>query len=97
MSVNVYKVYYQLVVSKTQIKLQDSNILRAAKLFRDTRVMNQNGFAEKLDVDKAAVQLTNLETSKHNTETTITNAFLQLKFLIGIPAADSIILTTEFR
>ena len=96
LSVNVYKVYYQLVVSKTQIKLQDSNILRAAKLFRDTRVMNQNGFAEKLDVDKAAVQLTNLETSKHNTETTITNAFLQLKFLIGIPAADSIILTTEF-
>ncbi len=97
LSVNVYKVYYQLVVSKTQIQLQDSNISRASKLLHDTRVMNENGFSEKLDVDKAAVQLTNLETAKHNTETTITNAFLQLKFLIGIPAADSIILTTEFN
>ncbi len=96
LSVNVYKVYYQLVVSKTQVQLEDSNIARAAKLLRDTRVMNQNGFAEKLDVDKAAVQLTNLETAKQNTETTIINGFTTLKFLIGIPAADSIVLTTAF-
>jgi outer membrane protein len=97
LSVNVYKVYYQLVVSKTQIQLQDSNIKQAAKLLHDTRIMNENGFAEKLDVDKAGVQLTNLETSKHNTETNIVNGFLSLKFLIGIPASDSIILTTEFN
>ncbi len=97
LSVNVYKVYYQLVVSRTQIQLQDSNIIRAAKLFNDTRVMNENGFVEKLDVDKAAVQLTNLQTAKQNTATTIVNGFSTLKFLIGIPAADSIILTTDFN
>lgn len=97
LSVNVYKVYYQLVVSKTQIQLEDSNITRAAKLLNDTRILNQNGFAEKLDVDKAAVQLTNLETAKQNTATTIINGFTSLKFLIGIPAADSIVLTTQFQ
>jgi outer membrane protein TolC len=59
--------------------------------------MNENGFTEKLDVDKAAVQLTNLLTTKHNTETSIVNGFLQLKFLIGIPAADSVVLTTDFN
>jgi outer membrane protein len=96
LSVNVYKVYYQLVVSRTQIQLEDSNIARAAKLLKDTRVMNQNGFAEKLDVDKAAVQLTNLQTAELNTATTIINGFTSLKFLIGIPAQDSIILTTAF-
>jgi outer membrane protein TolC len=96
LSVNVYKVYYQLLVSKTQIALEDSNIERAAKLLHDTRVMNENGFAEKLDVDKSAVQLTNLQTARQNTATTIINGFTALKFLIGIPAADSIILTTEF-
>jgi len=96
LSVNVYKVYYQLLVSKTQIALEDSNIARAAKLLHDTRVMNENGFAEKLDVDKAAVQLTNLQTARQNTATTITNGFTSLKFLIGIPAADSIVLTTQF-
>jgi outer membrane protein len=97
LSVNVYKVYYQLVVSKTQIQLEDSNIARAAKLLKDTRVMNQNGFAERLDVDKAAVQLTNLLTAEQNTATTIINGFTSLKFLIGIPAQDSIILTTSFN
>jgi outer membrane protein len=97
LSVNVYKVYYQLVVSRTQVQLEDSNIERARKLLHDTRVMNENGFAEKLDVDKSGVQLANLETAKQNTMTTIINGFTTLKFLIGIPASDSIILTTEFQ
>jgi len=95
-SVEVYKTYYQLAVSKTQIDLQDSNVARAAKLLHDTKVMNENGFAEKLDLDKAAVQLTNLQTARNNTATNIVNGFTLLKFLIGIPSSDSIVLTTEF-
>ena len=82
---------------KRSLSLLDANIARAEKFLHDTRVMNENGFAEKLDVDKAAVQLANLETSKQNTETTITNGYLTLKFLIGIPATDSVVLTTEFQ
>ncbi len=96
LSVQVYKTYYQLVVSNTQIQLEDSNIYRAAKLLHDTKVMNENGFAEKLDVDKADVQLTNFEIQKQNTSTTIENGYTLLKFLLGIPAADSIVLTSEF-
>src|SRR5450755_852490 len=96
LSVQVYKTYYQLVVSKTQIQLEDSNIYRAAKLLHDTKVMNENGFVEKLDVDKADVQLTNFQIQKQNTATTIVNGFTLLKFLLGIPAADSIVLTSEF-
>ncbi len=96
LSVNVYKTYYSLVVSKTQLELLDANIARAAKFLHDTRVMNENGFAEKLDVDKAVVQLANLQTSRENTETNIVNGYLTLKFLIGIPAADSVQLTTNF-
>ena len=67
------------------------------KLLNDSRVMNENGFAEKLDVDKAQVQLANLQTSLQNTETNITNGYLTLKYLIGIPAADSLVFTTEFK
>jgi outer membrane protein len=97
LSVNVYKVYYQLLVSKTQILLLDADIARAAKLLNDTRIMNENGFAEKLDVDKAQVQLANLETSRQNTENNIVNGYLGLKYLIGIPVTDSLVLTTEFK
>jgi outer membrane protein len=96
LSVQVYKTYYQLVVSNTQIQLEDSNIFRATKLLHDTKVMNDNGFVEKLDVDKAEVQLTNFQIQKQNTLTSITNGFTFLKFLIGVPAADSIVLSTEF-
>jgi outer membrane protein len=96
LSVNVYKTYYSLVVSKTQIELLDANITRAEKFLHDTKVMNENGFSEKLDVDKAVVQLANLQTSRENTQTSITNGYLTLKYLIGIPAADSILLLTSF-
>jgi outer membrane protein len=96
LSVQVYKTYYQLVVSNTQIQLEDSNIFRAAKLLHDTKVMNENGFVEKLDVDKAEVQLTNFQIQKQNTATSITNGFTFLKFLLGVPATDSIILTSQF-
>jgi outer membrane protein TolC len=95
LSVQVYKTYYQLVVSNTQIQLEDSNIARAAKLLHDTRVMNENGFVEKLDVDKAEVQLTNFQIQRQNTSTTIENGFTLLKFLLGLPASDSILLVSQ--
>lgn len=96
-TVNVYKVYYQLVVSKTQMQLIDANMERAAKLLKDTRALYDNGFAEKLDVDKSTVQLANLQTTKANAQTNIENGYLGLKYLIGIPSADSISLTTDFK
>ncbi len=96
-TVNVYKIYYQLVVSRTQMTLIDSNIARADKLLHDTKIMYANGFMEKLDMDKATVQLANLQTLKTTTQTTIDNGYLSLKFLIGLPSADSVVLTSSFR
>ena len=49
---NVYKIYYQLVVGRKQLGAIDANIERFDKLLNDTRAIYQNGFAEKLDVDK---------------------------------------------
>ncbi|BAV10015.1 Outer membrane protein TolC [Filimonas lacunae] len=90
---NIYKVYYQLVVSKTQMEQINANIEKLEKLVHDTKLMNENGFAEKLDVDRASVQLSNLQTEKIKTENTITNGYLGLKVLIGMPPTDSLALT----
>ena len=90
---NVYKIYYQLAVSKTQIDQLDANIGRSEKLLNDTKALYTNGFAEKLDVDKATVQLTNLQTQKRRTINSISNGYLGLKFLIGMPVRDSLVLT----
>ncbi|HQZ74883.1 MAG TPA: TolC family protein, partial [Chitinophagaceae bacterium] len=55
---NIYKIYYQLLVSKTQVELIDANIAFLEKNLKDTRIIYENGFREKLDVDKVSVQLT---------------------------------------
>ncbi|RYY57578.1 MAG: TolC family protein [Chitinophagaceae bacterium] len=90
---NIHKVYYQLVVSKTQIELIDSNIARIRSLSRDTRIMYDNGFAEKMDVDRAEVQLANLMTERVNATNQIRNGYLALKVLMGMPLRDSLRLT----
>ena len=90
---NIYKVYYQLVVSKTQVELLDANIGRLQKLDHDTREIYKNGFAEKLDIDKLTVQIANLETEKMKVLNNITYGYNGLKVLIGMPFKDSLVLT----
>jgi outer membrane protein TolC len=89
---NVYKVYYQLVVGKTQIDLLDANIVRLEKLQHDTRELFKNGFAEKLDVDKIEVQLANLQTEKKKAQGQILNGYYGLKLLMGMPMKDELLL-----
>lgn len=90
---NVYKIYYQLVVSKTQIEQIDANIDRSKDLLHVNSELNKNGFAEKLEVDKSEVQLANLETEKASALNSIVNGYYGLKFLMGMPQKDSLVLT----
>ncbi|MET0392746.1 MAG: TolC family protein [Chitinophagaceae bacterium] len=90
---NIYKVYYQLAVSKTQVDLLDANISLLAKLEHDTKLMFDNGFAERLEVDRATIQLSNLQTERTNVMNQIANGYLGLKVLMGMPVTDSLVLT----
>jgi len=92
---NVYKVYYQLVVSKTQMQQLDANIERTKNLLHVNTEMLKNGFAEKIDADRTSVQLANLETEKAKVQASINNGYLGLKFLMGMPVQDSLSLTED--
>jgi len=94
---NIYKIYYQLSVSKTQIELLDTNISMLNKLAHDTKIMYDNGFAEKLDMDKLSVQIANLNTEKINALNQVSNGYLGLKVLMGMPIKDSLILTDSLN
>ena len=89
----VYKIYYQLVVGKKQIGSIDANINNYEKLLNDTREIYKNGFAEKLDVDKVQVQLSNLLTQKLKAQNQLDAGNAGLKFLMNMPQKDSLILT----
>ncbi len=94
---NIYKIYYQLVVSKTQVELLDANIVRLQKLKYDAGELYKNGFAEKLDVDKVSVQLSNLLTEKTKALNSINIGYLGLKTLMGMPVKDTLVLVDKIN
>ena len=89
---NVMKIYYQLVVGKSQLASLDANIERFEKLLKDTREIYKNGFAEKLDVDKVQVQLNNIKTEKEKIVNALTTGNSGLKFLMGMPQQEELVL-----
>jgi outer membrane protein TolC len=90
---NVYKVYYQLLVSKTQIELLDSNITLLKKLEHDAQIMYDNGFADRIAVSRATVSLVNLQTQRDKALAQVANGYYGLKVLIGMPIRYELILT----
>jgi len=90
---NIYKIYYQLAASKNQVRILDANIERLQKLSSDTRKLFENGFAEKLDISKIEVQVSNMQTEKLKALNSINNGFLGLKLLMGMPVRDTLLLT----
>ncbi len=92
---NVYKIYYQLSASTSQITILDANITTLEKFLSDTRKRYENGFSEKLDISRLEVQVANLQTEKQKAVNGISNGYLGLKFLIGMPVKDTLVLTEK--
>jgi outer membrane protein len=80
---NIYKVYYQLLIAKSQIDQIDANIANQKELLHNSTEMFKNGFSEQLDVDKANVQLSNLESEKIQTEFNIDNGIPGVEGIVG--------------
>ena len=57
--------------------------------------MFDNGFTEKVDIDKLTVQVANLQTEKLKAQNMIRNGYAGLKLLMGMPVRDSLILTDQ--
>ncbi len=83
--VNVTKAYYQVLVSNEQIKLLDANIAQLKQQVDQTTAQNKQGFVEKIDVDRIAVQYNNLVTNRENTLRLLALNYQLLKFQIGMP------------
>ncbi|REE02191.1 TolC family protein [Marinoscillum furvescens] len=82
---NVSKAYYNLLIAREQLELVDANLLRLDTLYRNTRAMYENGFAEKIDADRLKVTLNNLKVSKQNMESMNDISLRLLKFQMNFP------------
>lgn len=82
---NVTKAYYSVLINKERITLFDNNIARVDSLLRTTKAMNQNGFAESIDVDRIQVTLNNLKSEKLKFENLQNLSSTLLKFQMNFP------------
>ncbi|GAA4303032.1 TolC family protein [Compostibacter hankyongensis] len=91
--VAVSKAYYNVLINRKQMVLVDDNISRIEQLLRETDAMYKNGFAEKLDIDRTNVQLTNLRSEKTKLSNLMHVGELLLKFQMGMPMKDQLTLS----
>jgi len=93
----VAKAYYGVLVARERSKLLDLNIGRLDTLLRDTRASNQQGFVEKLDVQRLEVQANNLRAERQNVENLIQLSYALLKYQMGLSVNDEITLTEQLQ
>lgn len=93
----VAKAYYGVLVALERAKLLDYNITRLDTTLNETRAMNQQGFVEKLDVQRLEVQANNLRAERQNVQSLIELSYTLLKFQMGLGINDEITLAEQLE
>jgi len=91
-NVNVTKAYYQVLVSDEQIKLLDANLTQLKQQLDQTTAQNKQGFVEKIDVDRLNYQYNALQTNRENVLRLLALNYQLLKFQMGMPIDENLIL-----
>lgn len=84
--------YYQVLVSRQQLNVIDTNIKNVKVLEKIVTNQYKNGLARKIDVDRITVNMTNLTTQRDQVINNITQLENQLKFSMGMPVSTPITL-----
>jgi outer membrane protein len=89
----VTKAYYTVVISRERIKSLEANIARLKKTYEDTKVMNQSGVVELIDVERLEVQYNNLITDRDKSLKAVEITEALLKFQMGYKVNEAISLS----
>mgnify|MGYP001236789537 FL=1 len=87
---SVNKAYYVVLNTKERLSLVNSNLDRIESLLNDTEILYENGFVEKLDVDRIKVSFNNLNAEKIKAERLYDLSLSVLKFQIGFPVNEKL-------
>lgn len=87
---SAYKRYYAILIAERQLYYIDEGLERLRKLYHDDSIMYENGFAEKLDMDKVQVQINNLTSTRNSIQNVVQMAYAGLKYSIGVSQADTV-------
>lgn len=96
-AVAVSKAYYSVLINERRFELLKVNVERVKKLMDDTKVMYENGFAEKIDFSRVSVSYNNLVTEKDKIEKMLQLGYLVLKFQMGMDLNSKLTLTDNLN
>ena len=88
----VYQSYYAALIGEKQLIFVQESLKRLEKLSHDMDIMYQNGFAEKLDIDKATVSLNNTKAVENQLKNGIAIGYAVLKMTLGLTQSDTLVL-----
>ncbi len=86
----VTKAYYSVLVNQMLLETVNSNFQRLDSLVRETTIMQENGFAELLELNRTKVEFNNIKTRKSNSERALEISKYLLKFQMGMPVSYSL-------
>jgi len=92
----ITRAYMAVLISEKTYDLLNNNIATIETLLNETSAMYENGFSEKLDVDRLQLSLDNLRTEQQKVERNIQVTKNLLKFQMGYPVEETIVLDDDF-
>jgi len=93
----VTKAYYTALINQERLELFERQLGTLDTLLQETIIMNDNGFAEKIDVSRIKVQYNNVNVEKSRFARIAALSVDLLKFQIGLPIALPIELTENIQ
>lgn len=93
----VTKAYLAVLIARKNAEVLERNVSNLEKTLVETRTIYENGFAEKLDVDRLRLSLANLRVELDKVRRMESVSLNLLKFQMGYPLSDDIELTDELE
>jgi outer membrane protein TolC len=90
---NVYKAYYSIIVAYRQREIFAKSLATGRSMLRELDVTNQNGFTEKIDMERSMVQINNLQNDSATLENGIKIYEYVLKLQVGMDINAPVVLT----
>lgn len=91
----VSQAYYQALIVAERLKVLDANLDRVEKLFDETQGRYEEGFVEKIDVDRLRINRNNLQLEREKTARMAKVSRQLLKFQMGMPLQDELTLSAN--
>jgi outer membrane protein TolC len=89
---SVTKAYYAVLVFDERFLLVEKNLARVDSLYRQTLAQYEQGFVEKIDVERIEVNLNNLKSEREKAERSRDLTLALLKFQMGMDVNAPIVL-----